>query len=275
MTLRNILIFSLSLTLFTACSSNEEKKEFQTKTTSTIVTKEVSYMSGEKKMKGFLAVPAGEGPFPGVLVVHEWWGQTDYPRDRARQLAKAGYAAFAVDMYGDGKTAEHPKDAKAFAQLVRDDMDKAEENFRVALTTFKAQPKVDGNKLAAIGYCFGGGVALEMARRGVNLKLVASYHGDLTPLVENDIPKFATRLLIFNGADDKFVPAKDVATAREKLKEAGIRYKFFNIKGAKHGFTNPEATAKGKEFDMPLAYNEKADKMSWDETMKAFKIVFK
>ncbi len=232
-------------------------------------------MSGDTTMKGFLAIPEGEGPFPGVLVVHEWWGQTEYPRERARQLAKAGYAAFAVDMYGEGKTFDHPKDAKAFSQKVKDDMDKAEENFRVALSTLKGQEKVDGTKIAAMGYCFGGGIVLEMARRGVNMNMVASYHGDLSPMATNDVPKFSTRVLIFNGANDPFVPKKAVAATRNKLKQAGIRYKFFNIKGATHGFTNPKATEMGKKYKLPLAYNESADQKSWEETMKAFKIVFK
>ncbi len=275
MSIRKIFVLLVSIGLLSACSSSEEKQEFQAKTTSTIVTKEIPYMVGDKKMKGFLAIPAGEGPFPGVIVVHEWWGQTEYPRDRARKLAKAGYVGFAVDMYGEGKTFDHPKGAKAFSQKVMEDLDKAEENFRVALATLKAQKKVKPESIAALGYCFGGGIVLEMARRGIDIDMVASYHGNLTPIVKNEVTKFPARVLIFNGAKDPFVPKKAVETTRKKLKEANIRYKFFNIKNATHGFTNPEATAMGKKHDLPLAYNEKADKKSWEETLKAFKVVFK
>ena len=275
-----VLILGLSLSVLSACSSKSEKEggdgEFNTKVTDSVVTKEVEYRAGGKTMKGFLAMPAeGEGPFPGVLVVHEWWGQTDYPRERARKLAEAGYAAFAVDMYGDGYTADHPDDAKKFASKVMKDMDTAEESFRTALSTFKAQGQVDQNNIAAMGYCFGGAVVLEMARRGVDMRMVASYHGDLTPLVKNEVPKMKTRMLIFNGAADTFVPKEAVRMARAKLKAAGVRYKLVNYKGAKHGFTNPAADENGKKFGIDLAYDKRADEKSWDETLKAFNIVFK
>lgn len=261
-----------------ACSSKSEKNDdFKVEAAGeAVTTKYIEYQAGGKTMKGFLAMPTtGDGPFPGVLVVHEWWGQTDYPRNRAIQLAEAGYAAFAVDMYGEGKTASHPKDAKAFSKKVFEEMDLAEEGFREALATLRKQDKVDPKNIAAIGYCFGGAIVLEMARRGVDLKMVASFHGDLTPLVKNDIPPIKTRMLIFNGAADKFVPKEAVKTVRAKLKASKVRYKLINYKGAMHGFSNPEATKKGKEFNLPLAYNKRADELSWNETMKAFKIVFK
>ena len=279
--LKLVLGLLLSISFFTACTSSEEKAnedgdgQFMVESKGAIVTKDVTYTSGGKTMKGFVATPEGEGPFPGILVVHEWWGQTEYPRDRAKKLAMEGYVAMAVDMYGDGKTASHPDDAKAFSKKVMEDMDLAEESFRVALTTLKAQDKVDSTNIAALGYCFGGAVVLEMARRGVEMNMVASYHGDLTPIVKNDVPNMKTRVLIFHGADDSFVPKEAVATTRQKLKAAKVRYKFISYKGAKHGFTNPEATANGEKFKIPLAYNERADSKSWDETMKAFQIVFK
>lgn len=274
--LNYFLCLLMALSAITACSSaNKKENDFVTGSSTSITAKEVTYTSGDKQMKGYLALPTGEGPFPGVLVVHEWWGQTEYPRERARKLALNGYAAFAVDMYGDGKVVEHPKDAKAFSKKVMDDMDKAEESFRVALATLKAEEKVDGNNIAAMGYCFGGAIVLEMARRGVKMNMVASYHGDLTPLVKGDIPKMKTRMLIFNGAADSFVSKEALNTARKKLKAAGVRYKLISYKGAKHGFTNPEATATGKKHKLPLAYNERADTKSWEETMRAFKIVFK
>lgn len=276
--IRLILALALTQFLIAGCSSSSEKTEekgFVTKAGPAVVTKTIEYSSGGKTMKGFLAIPEGEGPFPGVLVVHEWWGQTDYPRSRAVQLAGQGYMAFAVDMYGGGKTATHPNDAKAFSKKVMEDMDLAEESFREALATLRQQDKIDKKNIAAMGYCFGGAIVLEMARRKVDLKMVASYHGDLTPLVKNDIPSLKTRMLIFNGAADSFVPKEAVKTTRSKLKAAKVRYKLVNYKGAKHGFTNPEATANGEKFKIPLAYDQRADEASWDETMKAFKIVFR
>lgn len=261
-----------------ACSSTEEGEEngkFVSKHKSAIVTKEVNYRSEHKNMTGFLAVPEGEGPFPGVLVVHEWWGQTEYPRQRAKQLAEAGYVAFAVDMYGEGKTVDHPKDAQSFSSKVMADMDEAETNFRAAMDALKNEEMVDKDQIAAIGYCFGGGVVLEMARRDIGLKMVASYHGNITPLVKNDVAPTKTRMLIFNGGADPFVKKEDLSEARAKLKAAKVRYKLVNFKGAKHGFTNPGATAKGEEFKLPLMYDERADTASWQQTLDAFKIVFK
>ena len=269
-----VLSLVLALSLITSCTSKDQKK-FVTEGGTTIVTKNIEYSSGGKTMNGYLAMPQGEGPFPGVLVVHEWWGQTDYPRQRARQLAQAGYAAFAVDMYGEGKTVSHPDDAKTFSSQVMKDLDGAEASFRAAIKSLKEQDKVNGEKIAAIGYCFGGAVVLEMARRGVDLDMVASFHGNLSPLVENEVPPMQTRILIFNGAADPFVPEKALKTVSKKLKESKVRYKLVNFKGAKHGFTNPEATAKGEEFKLPLAYNERADKKSWEQTLNAFKVVFK
>lgn len=264
----------LTLSLGVGCTSSKEST-FVSKEKSTIVTKELTYSAGGKTMKGFVAIPDGEGPFPGILVVHEWWGQTEYPRNRARQLAKNGYVAMALDMYGDGQTADHPEDAKKFSSQVMKDMGLAEKSFSAALAVLKKQDKVDPEKIGAMGYCFGGAVVLEMARRGLDLDVVASYHGNLTPIVKNKVKTTNTRILIFNGAADSFVPEQAVQTTRKKLKEAKIRYKFVNFQGAKHGFTNPEATAKGEKYKLPLAYDARADQTSWDETMKAFQVVFK
>lgn len=267
--------FTVFVLLITSCSSTREEEKFVAQSGDTLVTKELSYTANGKTMKGFLAIPEGEGPFPGVLVVHEWWGQTEYPRERARMLAKNGYMAFAVDMYGDGKTMDHPKQAGEFSSAVMSDLDGAEKSFRAALDVLKSQPNVDQNNLAAIGYCFGGAIVLEMARRGVDLKMVASYHGNLSPLADNPVSPMKTRMLIFNGADDSFVKKETVAAARQKLKGAKVRYKFVNYKGAKHGFTNTQADEFGKKFELPLAYDKRADEDSWNQTLNAFKVVFR
>jgi dienelactone hydrolase len=258
-----------------ACSSGGDQK-FHAKPGPSVTTEEVSYTVNGKTMKGILALPAGEGPFPGVVVVHEWWGRNDYPQSRAIKFAENGYAAFALDLYGDAKTAEHPTDAKSFSSKVMADLNGVEKSFRAAVQAFQAHPKVDKTRLAAAGYCFGGAVVLEMARRNLpGLQMVASYHGDLTPLVKNQPRPIQARMLIFNGAADPFVSAEAVETARKNLKTAKARYKFVNYKGAKHGFTNPEADSKGEKFDLPLAYDKKADDDSWQQTLAAMKIVFK
>ncbi len=271
-----LLLFPFLFLALSSCTSKKEKEpEFLTQGGKAIVTKEIPYLAGSVKMNGFLALPEGDGPFPAVLIVHEWWGQTDYPRERAKMLAKEGYVAFALDMYGNGKTAEHPKEAKAFSSKVSADMNQAEKSFRAALEVLKKQPQVNPQQIAALGYCFGGGVVLEMARRGVDLKMIGSYHGDLTPVVKNKVSPMKTRVLIFNGADDPFVSKEAVETARKNLKAANVRYKFVNYKGAKHGFTNPNATALGEKFSLPLVYNKEADEDSWKQTLEAFKVIFK
>ena len=154
-----------------------------------IKTEEVSYSEGGTTLKGFLAWDdAISGKRPGVLVVHEWWGLNDYARSRAKQLAELGYTALAVDMYGDGKVADHPKDAGAFAASVMKDPQVALARFRAALKALKEQPTVDPEKIAAIGYCMGGAIVLNAARQGMDLDAVASFHGSLGGLMAIEKP---------------------------------------------------------------------------------------
>ncbi len=269
-------LFIGGLIFLVSCSTSKPKQMFLAKPKGTVVSKELTYRVGKQRLKGFLAMPEGRGPFPGVLIVHEWWGQTEYPRERARMLAQKGYAAFAVDMYGGGITVNHPREAKAFSGKVMNNLDEAQRNFNQALETLKKQKKVDSLNMAAIGYCFGGAIVLEMARRQTDLKIVASYHGDLTPLTVNKIPsKMKTRLLIFNGSKDPMVPRETVDQVHRNLREAKVNYRFVNYEGVKHGFTNKEATKLGKKFNLPLVYNEKADKNSWETTLKSFKLILR
>ena len=128
-----------------------------------ITTRNVTYPAGNVTAKGFLAIPEGKGKHPGVLVVHEFWGMNSYARDRAQMLAKLGYVALAVDMYGDGKVADHPKDAIGFMNAVLADMPQEKQRFLDAMKFLQSQPEVDASQIAAIGYCFGGGVVLQMA----------------------------------------------------------------------------------------------------------------
>ncbi|MFO7593981.1 MAG: dienelactone hydrolase family protein [Pseudomonadota bacterium] len=241
-----------------------------------VVGEEVSYRSGETTLKGYLAYDDSiEGKRPGVLVVHEWWGHNDYTRIRAEMLAEEGYTALALDMYGDGKQAEHPDDAGKFAAQVRNNMPQAEARFRAAMELLKAHNTVDPNQIAAIGYCFGGGIVLEMARRGVDLDGVAGFHGSLGTSEPAKRGEVKAQLLVMNGADDPFVKAEQVEAFKREMEQAQVDYTFINYAGAKHAFTNPQADRLGKKFDMPLAYNEQADKQSWQALMGFLDSLFK
>ena len=236
----------------------------------------VEYRAGDTVLKGYLAYDdAIKGKRPGVLVVHEWWGLNDYARQRARQLAELGYTALAVDMYGDGKTAEHPDDAGKFATEARKNLDVAKVRFEAAEDLLKRQPTVDPDRMAAIGYCFGGGVVLEMARRGVDLDGVVSFHGSLGTPDPAQPGRVKARVLVLNGADDPMVTPEQVAAFKQEMDQAGASYALINYPDAKHSFTSPGADALGQKFNLPLAYNEEADKESWAEMQRFLTLVFK
>jgi len=190
-------------------------------------------------------------------------------------LAKLGYVAFALDMYGNGKTASHPEDAGKFASMVTKNMPLAKARFLAALDRLKANPLTDKDKIAAIGYCFGGGIVLQMARQGVDLKGVASFHGSLATPTPVQPGMVKARIMVFNGEDDPFTSKAQIAAFKSEMDKAGVKYEFINYPGAKHAFTNPGATALGKKFNLPLAYNAKADKDSWRKMQAFFKELFK
>jgi dienelactone hydrolase len=226
-------------------------------------------------MKGYLAYDdAIEGKRPGILVVHEWWGLNDYARKRADMLAKLGYTALAVDMYGNGKTAKHPENAAQFSAEVKKNMDEARARFKAAMKVLKKEGTVNPDKIAAIGYCFGGGIVLDMARAGLDLAGVVSFHGELTTDDPAKKGEVKARVLVFNGEDDPFVKAEDIEAFKKEMQNAGVDYRFVNYPGAKHSFTNPGADKYGKEFGLPLAYNENADKKSWQAMQEFFHEIF-
>jgi len=252
--------FLVALLLGAACAASTMAAD--------VVTREVSYTAGSVTAKGFLAAPIVEGRHPGVLVVHEWWGLNDYARDRAKALAGLGYVALAVDMYGDGRVASHAKDAGGFAGAVMKDMPEARRRFEAALKFLQAQPEVDPDRIAAIGYCFGGGVVLQMAADGVpGLVAVASFHGSFGAEVPEGV-KPTAKMLVCHGEADSFVQPEAIAAFKKRMKAAGVDLTFVSYPGARHGFTNPAATAKAKEFDLDLAYDAGADKKSWAELQK-------
>lgn len=232
-----------------------------------IKTQEIDYTADGINMRGYLAWDDSiEGQRPGVLVVHEWWGNNEYPRKRAEMLAALGYTAMAIDMYGDSKTAEHPADAQKFMGEALANLAGSRDRFNAALDQIKAQPTVNPEKIAAIGYCFGGGVVLHMARYGADLAAVASFHGSLQLGVapEGEGAEMTARVVAYNGEDDSFVSAEAIAAFKAEMEMAGADYQFINYPGAVHGFSNPGATANGEKFNLPLKYNALADQSSWD-----------
>ncbi len=235
----------------------------------------VSYRAGDTTLKGYLAWDAAiDGARPGVLVAPEWWGLNDYIRGRARQLAEAGYAAFALDMYGEGKTADNPTDANALMSAALADTPALMARFQAGRDTLAAQPVCDAGRIAAIGYCFGGAVVLHAARAGMDLAAVVSFHGSLGTTEKAAPGAIKARLLVCHGAADQFVPADEVAAFKQEMADAGADLRFVAYDGALHGFTNPEATTNGEKYGLPLRYDADADQRSWAEMKALFDRVF-
>jgi dienelactone hydrolase len=243
-----------------------------------IKTETINYEVNNLSFQGTLSYDDSiKGKRPGVLVVHEWWGHNAYANKRAEMLAKLGYTAFALDMYGTGKVASHPDDAKKFMEATLADMKVAEARFNAALKLLQQQPTVEASKIAAIGYCFGGGLVLHMAKVNPDLAGVVSYHGALG-ISANTKPvstPIKTKILVFNGAADPFVTKEQVDAFKQDMKAIGADYEFIDYPGVKHSFTNPDANDLGKKFNIPLVYDEKADKDSWEKTQAFFKKIFK
>ena len=237
-----------------------------------IQTKQVEYRQGGTVLKGFIAWDdAVAGKRPGVLVVHEWWGLNDHARNQARRLAEAGYVGFALDMYGAGKVTTHPQDAQAFATEATKDPAVVAARFNAALDLLKRDPHVDPARIAAIGYCFGGGVVLGMARSGADLAAVVSFHGSLGTQTPAQPGKVKARVLVLAGGADPFVPPEQVEAFRKEMQAAGARFEIVTYPGAKHSFTNPRADSVG----MPqLAYNADAAQKSWAAMLALFKEVW-
>lgn len=240
-----------------------------------VISKEVNYDVDGTTFTGYFAYDNEiEGERPGVLVVHEWWGHNDYARQRADMLAEMGYAAFALDMYGSGKLAEHPDTAKAFMTAVVSQPEQAVKRFDAATELLKQQSVVRDDSIAAIGYCFGGAVVLNMARAGKDLKGVVSFHGSLgtqSPAQPGDI---TAKIQVYNGADDPFVPAEQVEGFKKEMDAADVDYKLVNFAGAQHSFTNPGADKVAEQFGMPLAYDQSADETSWTGMQEFFEAIF-
>jgi dienelactone hydrolase len=235
----------------------------------------VSYRAGETTLEGYLVWDDKfSGKRPGVLVVHEFWGLNDYPRSRARMLAELGYTALAVDMYGEGRIGEHPREASEFMNAVLSHADVAKARFLAGKKFLEQQATVDSHKIAAIGYCFGGATVLMMARAGVDVAGVVSFHGLLSAGAPTQPGGVKARVLVETGADDQMANAEEVAAFEKDMTAAGANFHVDSYAGAKHGFTNPGADAIAKQFDMPVAYNADADAKSWAAMQSFFKEIF-
>lgn len=268
-------LFHGSLWIAAACliscnnASDEKDADADTTTTPQLKEENISYTGDNTTMNGFLVYDENkQGTRPAVLVVHEWWGLNDYTKTRARQLAELGYIALAVDMYGNGKTADNPTDAGNLATPFYENPQMAKARFDAALEKIKTYPQTDTSKIAAIGYCFGGAQVINMAKLGDNLKGVVSFHGNLAVLPANkDLLK--ADILVCHAADDPFVPQAEVDIFKKQMDSIGASYTFKAYEGTTHAFTNPQATAYGEKFNLPLRYNAAADSASWND-MKAF-----
>lgn len=234
-----------------------------------VKTKPIEYEAGGTKLQGFLAWnDAVKAKAPGVLVIHEWWGHNEHARNQAKRLAEAGYVGFALDMYGKGKVAKHPKDAQAFMAEATKDGEALKGRFDAALALLKAQPQVDPERIGVVGYCFGGTVALEMARAGEDLDAVATFHAGLAPKGEPAAEgKLKPKILVQTGGLDPMVPAEQVKAFEEEMKKANADARVITYPEAKHSFTNPDAKKAGMEA---LAYDEQVDKKSWEAAMAFF-----
>lgn len=227
----------------------------------------LGYMEGPTKLAGYVAHPtAAQGRVPGVVVIHQWMGLTDHERRVSDELARLGYVALAADIYGEGVRPANAGEAGKLAGTYKGDRALYRRRIAAALAALKAQPGVDPARLAVIGFCFGGTGALEAARGGLPVKGVVSFHGGLD-VPEGSVPGAITaKVLVCHGADDPFVPAKEVAAFQAEMRAAKADYVFVAYAGAVHAFTQKEA---GTDASRGAAYNEAAQRRSWQH-MKDF-----
>jgi len=236
-------------------------------------TKDIEYQDGALKMRGLLAYDdAQTGKRPGILVVHEAWGLGEHAMERAKMLAKAGYVALAADMYGDRRLASDLPQAMELIGELRTDPNKLRQRAKSALAALKAQPNVDGSRLAAIGFCFGGTTVLELARCGADVKGVVSFHGGLqtgAPAVPGAV---TPKVLVCTGADDPMIPPAQVTEFEDEMRNAGADWQVIAYGNTVHSFTNPDA---GKTVKLDgVAYNAQTDKRSWAAMRSFFDEIF-
>lgn len=223
----------------------------------------VDYTFESSQFRGYYAKPKKiTSKTVTVLIVHEWWGLNDYPKQRAMQLAKEGYIAFCIDMYGVGKISDNPKGAMELSSPFYSDPQMAYNHFMAGYNAVINIEGVNANHIAAIGYCFGGAMVLNAAKFGAPVDAVVSFHGGLAG-IPVDKEKLKAAVLVCHGADDQFVPQADIDTLQQQMDAAKANYHFISYPHATHAFTNSHSTEVGKKFSIPIAYNKEADEKSW------------
>ena len=241
-----------------------------------IKTEEIEYSHNGAKLTGYLAYDDSKsGKRPGVIVVHEWWGHNDHARNRSKMLAEAGYTALALDMYGSGKLANHPKKAGEFMNAAFSNWVDSQARYNKALEILKGHKTVDATRIGSIGFCFGGAVSIKMAKGGADLKGVVGFHSALPmePAITKNSMKAA--VLIINGSEDGFLKPETVAAFSEDMFKANVDFTYMNLKGVKHSYTNPQADEFAKKFNIAaLQYSKKADEQAWAAMLSFFKRIF-
>jgi dienelactone hydrolase len=237
-----------------------------------VVTAIVPYNHGDVELEGFLAWDNSlDGQRPGVLVVHEWTGLNDYTKSRCRQLAELGYVAFAVDMYGKGIRPQNREEASGQATIYRSDRPLMRKRVTAGLDILLSNKLCDPTRVAAIGYCFGGGTVLELARSGAEISGVVSFHGNLDTPDPSVAKNIRCQILVCHGADDPYVPVEQIKSFYEEMSSAKVDYQFIAYSGAVHSFTNPNS---GDDPSQGAAYNAAADRRSWKHMQVFFDELF-
>lgn len=237
-----------------------------------VVTRDITYKDGDVELKGYYAYDdALAGPRPGVLIVHAWWGLGSDEKGRARQLAELGYAAFALDMYGADKFTEDPTQAGQWAGAFYQDRQLARSRAAAALKVLTAQKEVDAGRVAAIGYCFGGTIVMELAYSGAELKGIVSFHGGPMPAGEGDAARVKAKVLICHGSADTLVPMDNIHKFTDSLAGSAVDWQLVVYSGARHSFTTPSVD----KFNIPGAgYDAAADRRSWAQMEMFFDEIF-
>ena len=236
-------------------------------TQAAVQSKTVEYRQDTTALEGVLVSDASaKGKRPGILLVGDWMGVSDFARKQAEKVAQLGYVVLVADIYGKGVRPKDQKEAGTQAGIYRANRELMRARARAGLEQLLKSPGVDAGRTAAMGYCFGGGVVLELARSGADLDGVASFHGNLDTPHPEDARNIKGQVAVFHGADDPNVPAEQVAAFADEMRKAGVDWRLTKYGGAVHSFTNPQA---GNDPSKGNAYNAKADRRSW-EAMKDF-----
>lgn len=238
-----------------------------------IITEAVTYTEAGDEYTGYVSYDdAIKGKRPGVMVVHEWWGLDDYAKRRSEMLARLGYVAFAVDMYGTGKVTDSADQAKEWMSEVTADVEWWRERAMAGIRYLKNHKLVDANRLAAIGYCFGGGTVIQLAYGGLDINGIVSFHGSLPVADESAFGNIKTRMLIAHGNADPFIPREILSKFQDTLDKAGADWNMITYGNVLHSFTNPKSDTRGMAA---LKYDKQADEHSWQAMQQFFKDIFK